>query len=243
MHRFFVPASRISGGRISFSNEQRKQLRNVLRLRSGDVVTALDGSGREFVTKIEALDGKLAIGKIMETRTPSTEPNTRLTLVISLPKGERLDLILQKCTEIGAAKFLIIETVRTVRRIAPDKIPAKLDRWRTIVKEAAEQCGRTRLPTVDGVISLEDALAQVKSGTGVIAWEEEEETNLSSVLPRIKSADEITLFIGPEGGFTEEEVAAARAAGIIPVSLGPRILRTETAAIVGCTLIIYGPEG
>ena len=240
-HRFFVPADRISDDRVDFTDEQRKQLRNVLRLRAGDVVSVLDGSGREFATEIEALDEKHAVGRILKIETPATEPSQRLTLVQGLPKGEKLDLILQKCTEIGVAEFLIVETARSVPRISPDRLPGRLDRWRAIVREATEQSGRTRLPVVDGVIPFIDALARVNGkGMGFIAWEEEKELPLSSLISDL--AGEAVLFIGPEGGFTADEVAAAKAEGITPVSLGPRILRAETAAIVGSALIIYGTD-
>ena len=239
-HRFFIPADRISGDIISFTDEQRSQLRNVLRLRAGDSVTAFDGSGREFITEIEALDEKHAVGKVLEIKTPATEPPVRLTIVQSLPKGEKIDLILQKCTEIGVSEFLITETARSVPKIDPNKLPGRLDRWHAVIREAAEQSGRTRLPVVDGIIPFQDALARVKGkDIGLIAWEEETGPTLASMLPRLSEAREIAYFVGPEGGFTSDEVAAAKAAGIVPVSLGPRILRTETAAIVGSALIIY----
>lgn len=239
-HRFFVPAGRISGDQVSFTEDQRKQIRNVLRLRPGDIVVALDGSGREFLTEIRVLDETRAVGRVLETTTPGTEPSLQLTLVQGLPKGEKTDLILQKCTEIGVAEFLIAEAARSVPRFAPGKVAGRLDRWRAIVREAAEQSGRTRLPSVDGVIPFGQALARVTNyDAAVIAWEEEKETSLLSALRRLEGANRIAYLVGPEGGFTATEVATARAEGVIPVSLGPRTLRTETAAIVGAAVIIY----
>lgn len=239
-HRFFVTADRVSTEEVSFTDDQRKQMRNVLRLRPGDVVAALDGTGREYLVKIRDLSGPTALGDVLETMCPDTEPDVRLTIIQGLPKGEKLDFILQKCTEIGADKFLIMETMRSVPRIAPAKLPARLERWRAIVREAAEQSGRARMPTVEGILSFENALARAKnSNVGIIAWECERETGLISEMPSIRSAQSVAYLVGPEGGFTEEEVTMARAGGIIPVSLGSRILRTETAAIVGAALIIY----
>lgn len=242
-HRFFVPADRISGELVCFTEDQRKQMRNVLRLRPGDVAAALDGTGREHLVKIRELSSTEALGEITETRSPDTEPRVRLTLIQGMPKGEKLDFILQKCTEIGVSEFLITETARSVPRVPQAKLPGRLQRWNSIVREAAEQSGRTRLPDVQGIISFDDALARAKTcDAGVIAWEGEHETALLSELPRIRQARQAAYLIGPEGGFTEAEVEAARTRGIVPVSLGARVLRTETAAIVGAALIIYGEE-
>ena len=241
MHRFFVTAGCVREEQVEFTEDQRKQMRNVLRLRAGDVVAAQDGSGREFVVKIGELSAGRAAGEIMEIRTPDTEPPVRLTVIQGLPKGEKLDFILQKCTEIGAAEFVIMECARSVPRVASGKLPARLLRWNAIVREAAEQSGRTRLPTVEGILSFEAAVARAKMcDTGFIAWEGERETTLLSRMPRIRLAGTVAYLVGPEGGFTEEEVSRARAEGILPVSLGPRVLRAETAAMVGAALIIYG---
>jgi len=237
-HRFFVPSECVSGDRIAFTEYQRKQIKNVLRLDTGEIVYTLDNTGREYVTRIETLDGSQAIGRITEVRFPATEPKLRMSLVQSMPKGERLDLILQKCTEIGVSEFLIIETERTIVRISPDKTQARLERWRAIVREAAEQSGRALLPVVEGVSSFCEAMARAAQQPAMIAWEGERSTSLLTALQEL-GGNELTLFIGPEGGFTTEEVDAARSLGIVPVSLGPRILRTETAAIVASALAIF----
>jgi len=243
MHRFYVPPDRIIGDRVSFQPDQRRQIRDVLRLRPGDLVAVLDGSGREYMARIEILDEKRSLGRILEITAPATEPHVRLTLVQGLPKGEKIGLILQKCTEIGVAEFLIVETARSVPRIPRGRMPGRLERWQAIVREAAEQSGRTSLPAINGVVPLACALSRTRScDARIMAWEEEKGPSLSSLLPSLAGAREIAYFIGPEGGFTSEEVAAARAEGITPVSLGPRILRTETAAIVGAALIIYSLE-
>lgn len=243
IHRFFVPADCVSGDQVSFTEDQRKQIRNVLRLRPGDVVGALDDSGREFVTEIQELDDTRALGRVVEIRTPATEASVRLALVQSLPKREKMEFILQKCTEIGVAEFLIMETARSVPKIAPSKVPGRLERWRSIVREGAEQAGRARLPVVDGVVPFRSIPARVRNyDAALIAWEEEEEATLSSELLHLTNANRIAYLVGPEGGFTADEVAAARAEGAIPVSLGQRTLRTETAAIVGTALIVYGLE-
>jgi 16S rRNA (uracil1498-N3)-methyltransferase len=211
-------------------------MRNVLRLLPGFEVRAFDGSGQEFVVELTEV-GHSASGVVREILNPSTEPSIRLTLVQGLPKGEKTDFIFQKCTEIGVSEFILTETARSVARIPADRLEGRLERWRSIVREAAEQSGRVRLPEV-GLKSFKEAM-KLPHGVGIIAWEGERETTLSQVIVRLKTEEHITLFVGPEGGFTEEEIADARTAGIQPVSLGPRILRTETAAVVASALIIY----
>lgn len=226
---------------MAFTEDQRRQMRNVLRLHPGDMVAVFDGSGREYQTEITLLDQTQAAGKVLKSTTPDTEPRLRVTLIQGLPKGEKLELVLQKCTEIGVAEFLIVETERSVPHIPKDRLQSRLERWRSIVREAAEQSGRVRLPDVHGVIPFADALARVnKSVTNLIAWEKERDIFLSPDLPWLAGAREVSYFVGPEGGFTDEEIAKARLEGVIPVSLGPRTLRTETAAIVGAALMIYG---
>lgn len=241
-HRFFVAPECVSENRVTFTEDQRKQLRNVLRLCPGEIVYILDNTGREYVTEIQALDGVEAVGRIVESRYPATEPVMRLTLVQAMPKGEKLDFILQKCTEIGVSEFLIIQTERTVARIPPEKVQTRLERWRAIVREAAEQSGRAFLPIVEGVLPFHEAVARVMKYPAAIAWEEERSASLLNAVREIGSPHRAAVLIGPEGGFTAAEVDQARERGIIPVSLGPRTLRTETAAIVASALVIYGQE-
>ncbi|MHB0998700.1 MAG: RsmE family RNA methyltransferase [Armatimonadota bacterium] len=239
-HRFYLPPNQIIDGITHFSDDQRKQIRNVLRLHAGDTVAVFDGSSLEYDVELRSDE----TGRITNTRELHTEPGVRITLVQSLPKGEKLEFILQKGTEIGISSFLIITTRRSVPTISADKLPKRLDRWRSIVKEAAEQSGRARVPDVDGIFKLKDALAHVKGeAKGLIAWEEEKEISLPSLMSDLSGSKEIFLFIGPEGGFDPEEVSLASNSGAAPVSLGPRILRTETAAIVGSALLIYGIDG
>lgn len=241
-HRFFVSPACVSEGQVVFTEDQRKQIKNVLRLHPGEIVYTLDNSGREYVTEIQALDESRALGRIMEVRLPATESKMRMTLIQAMPKGEKLDFILQKCTEIGVSKFVLTETERSVARIPTEKVQARLDRWRAIVREAAEQSGRACLPVVEGILPFRRALEEAAGCPAMMAWEGERTANLIAVLRQLGRPDEVAVLIGPEGGFTAGEVDQARAAGIVPVSLGPRTLRTETAAIVASALVILGQE-
>ncbi|MHB0912338.1 MAG: RsmE family RNA methyltransferase [Armatimonadota bacterium] len=225
-HRFYVPGG-ISEGRVRFEPYQEKQIRSVLRLHEGDTVRVFDKSGREFTARLAAP----GIAEIESEFPPAVEPELGLTLVQALPKGDKIEMILQKCTEIGVSRFMLMETERSVARIPEERLARRMERWRMIVREAAEQSGRARVPEVEGIYTLRDALAASPEAR-IIAWEEE-------AAPLHAVSGEAGLFIGPEGGFTEEEVALARELGATSVSLGPRILRTETAAMVASALLIY----
>jgi 16S rRNA (uracil1498-N3)-methyltransferase len=237
-HRFYVPPDRISDGAVTFTDEQRKQIKNVLRLSPGDNVNVFDGSGKEYATSLKSI-GNEAVGEVVSTCAPSTEPSMRITLVQGIPKGEKLEFILQKCTEIGVSEFIIVSTERSVPKISAQKLPSRLERWRAIAKEAAEQSGRVRVPSIEGVLTLKETFARYPHG--LIAWEKEAEHSIGEEL-RAGNREETTLFIGPEGGFSAEEIDLAVRHGITPISLGRRILRTETAAIVGSAILIYETE-
>lgn len=243
MHRFYVPATRISEGHASLSIEQQKQVRRVLRMGPGDAIAVFDGSGIEFSGELEADDAGSLIARIVDAYRPETEPSTRLTIIQGIPKGEKLELILQKCTELGASEFLIASTERSVPKIPPDKAESRLERWRAVVREAAEQSGRVVLPLVDAVLPFREALDRVRGHSEIlIAWEQEKGAELYSMLRRLRDVTDITLVIGPEGGFAPSEVDAAIEAGAVPISLGARILRAETAAIAGTAMLVYGLE-
>jgi 16S rRNA (uracil1498-N3)-methyltransferase len=240
-HRFYVSPHLISQQQVLFSQAQARQMKNVLRLQVGDIVYVFDGSGNEYATEIQTLDSKQATGRITHVTCPETEPRLRLTLVQGLPKGDKIDFILQKCTEIGVSSFLIVTTSRSVPRIPKEKQAQRIERWQAIVREAAEQSGRVYLPKVCGIVSFDEALSSF-SGRGLIGWEGEKVKTLLSEIGNISLSADITCFIGPEGGFTDEEIDAAIRHGVTPVSLGARVLRAETAAIVASVLLIYGAE-
>lgn len=238
MHRFYVPPEQVSGEYVSFTTDQRKQIGSVLRLVPGDLTAVFDGSGIEYTVRIDHLDSQQARGLIIESSTPNVEPSLRFVLAQGLPKGERLDFILQKCTEIGVSEFVIMETRRSVPRIPADRLERRLERWRAIVREASEQSGRTRLPKVKGVIPFDETLSDTGDcDVRLIAWEEAGGNTFDPALP--DGTESVACFIGPEGGFTPEEAGAAQDAGANVVSLGSRILRTETAAVVMASVLIY----
>ncbi|RMG91306.1 MAG: 16S rRNA (uracil(1498)-N(3))-methyltransferase, partial [Chloroflexi bacterium] len=236
MHRFFVPPEDLQGNRVTFSPEQAHQLRQVLRMQSGERVVVLDNSGWEYETVL-VINGKQVTGELVAKRPSPGEPAIHLTLYQSLLRREKFEWVLQKCTEIGVSCIVPVITRRTLARETAVK-PAKLTRWQKIVTEAAEQSRRGRIPQISPPQSLAAAMSHAVATTDLtlIPWEAARGTTIRDVLIN-RQIQSVALFIGPEGGFDTDEVENGRRLGIIPVTLGPRILRAETAALVASTLI------
>jgi 16S rRNA (uracil1498-N3)-methyltransferase len=207
----------------------------VLRLRPGGRITLLDDSGLEYVAKLGEVEGGQVRGRILSAAPAEGEPRLQIALFQALLKARSLEAILQRCTEVGVSRFVPIVSGRCVaRRVSP----ARLARWRRIIREAAEQSQRGRLPEIRSPIPLEEALRTMDGeALSLIPWEGGGES-LASALGGARP-QRVNLFIGPEGGFAEREIELARAHGLIPITLGPRILRAETASLVAATAILY----
>ncbi len=233
LHRFFLPAESFGSTDVSFTPEAARQLDRVLRCEVGDRVIALDGSGDEIEVELRAV-GKLTTGAIVSRRRNHAEPSIRLSLYMGLLKGSKLELVLQKCTEVGVSRFVPVVTQRAV---PSEPSESRHTRFTAIVREAAEQSRRGIVPTIDAPLSWEEALADAETrGPAIVLWEEERTNRFDSLNSIAHSA--AGLLIGPEGGLTPAEVESARGRGAHIVSLGPRILRAETAAIVGSALLL-----
>ena len=228
--RFFIDTSLNDGAPIHLNEAQSTQVRKVLRLKPGDQVIVFDGSGYEGVGRIVAFGrGDVQIELVGEPYSGIVPGPPMVELGVAMIKGDRFDLIIQKATELGVARIVPIETERCVVSLPADRVPSRLARWRRIATEALEQSGRADAVEVTEPADFERLLEQVDSDLRLIAWERESSHSLASrVNPSIRS---ITVLIGPEGGFTENEVRAAGEAGFDAVGLGPTILRSETAAI------------
>lgn len=238
MHRFFVSSHIRSANSIALSGGIEHQISRVLRLRANEEIVLIPADAADAVewrVRLVSVEARAVHGVIVAERSGLPEPTCAVALCPALLKGERFDWLLQKATELGVAMIQPIITARTIRKIGPDDAHA-LDRWRRIVTEAAEQSGRSRVPEVHGPVRLA-ALADALSVPIpiVVAHETVTTRALSDALPA--GADRIAVAIGPEGGFADDEVARLMVeAGAVAVSLGPRILRAETAAITAVTL-------
>lgn len=238
MHRFFVSPSCIAGETVTITGRQAFQMRKVLRLAAGDRIVVLDDSGAEYEVALTDVKARRVAGSVVERRWCANEPGVRITLYQALLKGTRIEMVLQKCTEIGVAGFVLMNCERCVAR---DPARSRWQRWERIVVEAAEQAGRGRIPSLTGVKDFPEACDDVAE-IALLPWEGERHTGIRSFLGakrRNGPSSPVSLFVGPEGGFAEGEVAHAVSRRIEPVSLGPRILRAETAGFVAATAILY----
>lgn len=238
MHRFFLPEDRFTQNIVAISGKLAHQLRNVLRLRTGDHIIVLDNSGWELEVELAKMDKDNIKGKIVSKTIASSEPRTRITLYQALLKAGNIELVFQKCTEIGVASFVPLLCERCVTG-EPDS--RKLSRWANIIREAAEQSRRGKLPTLHGVTSFKEACKSA-SGLSLLPWEGEKLRGIGEALrnyQKARKAPEVSIFIGSEGGFSPHEVELAQNYGIIPVSLGRRILRAETAGLVAAAITVY----
>ncbi|HET8626300.1 MAG TPA: RsmE family RNA methyltransferase [Thermomicrobiales bacterium] len=239
MHRFFVDESLAVGREVTLTGAVAHQIGRVLRLRPGATIVLLDGSGREFPVELTGLTAREAVGRVVACRPNEAEPATAVTLYVAPLKGDHFAWTLQKATEVGAAAFVPVLTARTVAGGDVGEGTAKLERWRRIVREAAEQSRGGRIPPIRPPLDFAAAcdLAAV-SGPALLPWEEERVRGLGGAVRALGPVAALGLFIGPEGGFTPDEVATACARGIVTVTLGPRTLRAETAAVVATALAL-----
>jgi 16S rRNA (uracil1498-N3)-methyltransferase len=237
--RFFIEGVHAVGDRVAFAADDARKIATVLRKRSGDRVQAVDSAGAAYAATLEiegrevraTLDALLAGGAAVET-------GLAVTIAQAVPKGQKMDFVVEKATELGA--FGIVP-VRSARVIGHDTSPAKLERWRRIAKAAAQQSGRVRIPEVAEVHEWDALLATFPRYDRVyVPWELSDPAPLRDVLDdALPRATSVLVVIGPEGGLAADEVERARASGAEAISLGRRILRTETAALVVLATILY----
>lgn len=238
--RLFVPADRLGGATVTLTGPEHHHLTIVLRARPGEAVTLFDGAGGEVearIARIDAARAELALG----ARRAGVVAGAAITLVTAVPRGPRMDVLLQKTVEVGVSRVVPVIAARSVVR--PE--PARRERWATIAREAARQCGRADMPAVEAAVDLETALRSADLPLRRLAlFEREGVPGLRSALAGLEPAA-TALLVGPEGGWDDAERDAARAAGFLGVGLGPRILRVETAAIVAVALTAaaYGDLG
>lgn len=241
MNRFFVESSSIQDDKITITGPQCRQIHRVLRLRPGDGIVALDNTGWQYRVALKGVSERAVHGTIEDKSPVTTEPRTQINLYQSLIRPAKFEYVLQKGTELGMRAFIPVVSERCLVNIAAADKEAKLIRWRHITREAAEQSGRGLLPLLHPPMPLDAAFAQSK-GLSLLPWEGERALGIGAALRTHPEEGEplmVNLFIGPEGGFTEAEVDSARRQGILPVSLGPRILRAETAGLVAAAAILY----
>lgn len=239
MHRFFIDKDQIEEENIIVVGNDVRHIKDVLRLRLGEEIE-LSSDGTTYICEIEEISKSRVLTKIKGRQEGSHESNVEISLFQGLAKGNRMELIFQKGTEVGIKNFYPVVTHRSVVKINNiKKEQNKVDRWKAIVEEAAKQSKRDIIPSVNSIISFDDMIDILKDeGNIIVPYEEEKSITIGEGLSDIKPG-RINIIIGPEGGFEEEEISKLKSIGGKVVTLGPRILRTETAGPITAAIVLY----
>jgi len=246
MARFFVTEDSIKNDQAVITGPDVKHITRVLRLGHGDKVGLCARDGREFTAEIiEISNSEVVCGITAEVKT-FPEPPVKVTLYQGLPKGDKMELVIQKSTELGVSRIVPVICARTIVKLDETKAAVRRTRWQRLAEEAAKQSRRAAIPEVAEPLVFDKALTELSGAVlAVMPWEEEHTRGIGDLLKTctIKTDPgtkiEVAVFIGPEGGFSKQEAELAGSYGVFRVSLGPRIMRTETAGIVTVALILY----
>lgn len=241
MYHFFVEPEAIGEEEIRITGTDVNHIRNVLRMKPGEQILVSNGRDRDYLCELSELTAEEVTARILSENEKQTELPARIYLYQGLPKSDKLELIIQKCVELGVYRVIPVVTKRTIVKLDPKKEESRLKRWQAIAESAAKQSGRMIIPEVAPCMNWKQALDSVKDfDLKLIPFEHEEGmAGTRKALAALKPGMDVAIFIGPEGGFEDKEIEQAQAEGIEPVSLGNRILRTETAGLMILSVIGY----
>jgi len=244
MHHFFVTPENVSENHIIITGSDVNHIKNVLRMKNGEEILISDGQGKDYLCEIDDITGENVSARITEKDFEGTELKTRLYLFQALPKSDKMELIIQKAVELGAFAIIPVKTSRCVVKLDEKKEAAKIKRWNSISQSAAKQSRRSIIPEVTKPLEFSQALKYAGDfDLNIIPYEnfkDMEET--VKILGDIEEKRSIGIFIGPEGGFAREEIDMAVDFGVKPISLGRRILRTETAGMSILSVLMFRLE-
>jgi len=239
MPRFYVPQAQIEKGLLKVEGSEVRHIRRVLRLKVGDRLVLFDGSAKEYEGIIVEESPSSVVMKVENISSPAKESPLEITLAQSLLKGEKMEYLIQKATELGIKKIIPFFSSRSVPLLDKSKRLRRYHRWEKIAIEACKQCGRIAVPKVEPLQNYSEMLGMAPSeALRLILWEKEGQ-GLKEVLDGSKGKTEIFFVVGPEGGMSDEEVGEAQKAGFIPITLGKRILRSETAGLCLLSVLQY----
>lgn len=245
MQNFFVAPSQVEGEKIYIEGSDVNHIKNVLRMRRGEQLMVSDGNNRRYLCQVAGYGEERAVLSILEECPADTELSSRICLFQGLPKQDKMELIVQKCVELGVSQIVPVVTKRCVVKLDDRKAEKKVQRWQQIARSAAEQAGRAFIPEVASPVSLKEALRRAEElDIRLIPYELArgmEETK--QIIGKITPGQSVGIFIGPEGGFEKEEVIMALEAGAKEITLGKRILRTETAGLAIVSVLMFHLEG
>lgn len=244
MHHFFVTPQQISGDKIRIEGGDVNHMKNVLRMKLHEKAEISDGESRTYLCEVEAYEEDVAVLHILEEMEADTEPASKLYLFQGLPKSDKMELIVQKAVELGVYQVIPVAMKRSVVRLDDKKASKKADRWNSIAESAAKQAGRSRIPEVTMPLSYNEALKMAEElDVTLLPYELAGGMEVTrEVIRQIKSGQSVGIFIGPEGGFEPEEVDAAVSMGAKVITLGRRILRTETAGLATLAVLMFELE-
>ena len=239
MHRFFADASCIDDNVITVTGDDVQHISRVLRLKCGDCIEICDMCGTDYLCTVSSVSKTAVTANIIKKMPNSSESNLNITLYQGIPKGDKLDFIIQKSVELGAKRIVPVIMQRTVVKFKNAAL--KTERQRKIAAEAAKQSKRGIIPKVSSPISFDEMIDEIKNSAAlsILAYENEEQTDIKSVLKNNGDMTDINIIIGPEGGFEDDEIKSAKEANINIVTLGPRILRCETAPVAVISAAMY----
>ncbi len=245
MQNFFVTPSQVEGDRIVIGGSDVNHMKNVLRMRCGERLMVSDGNNRRYLCEVTGYEAGEAILQILEEQETDTELPCRISLFQGLPKQEKMELIVQKCVELGVCEIIPTATRRCVVKLDEKKAEKKTARWQQIAESAAKQAGRGMIPRVWEPLGYCDALKRAKElDVLLIPYElAEGMAETKRVIEAIEPGQSVGILIGPEGGFEKEEVRLALEAGAREITLGKRILRTETAGLAILSVLMFHLEG
>lgn len=240
MSRFYVETPHRMGDEIEITGAEARHIQKVLRLKEGDEIVLFDGKGMEYWGIIESQRLHRVTVRIGKTNTPRRESRIEIILGQALLKGDKMDYVFQKTTEMGVSAIFPFISSRTIPTVSGERAERRRSRWERIVVESAKQCGRTIPPGVEGIRDFGSILERSFHGfVKLILWEQEERSLRERMGEIDKNSGRFFFLVGPEGGFCEREISAAKGRGFIPVGLGPRILRSETVAVAMLSILHY----
>ncbi len=246
MYQFFVEPGAIAGNRVSITGKDVNHVKNVLRMKEGEELAVSNGvDGKEYRCGILSLGEDEILCEVRFVKEDAVELPVKVYLFQGLPKADKMELILQKAVELGVYEVIPVATKRAVVKLDAKKEKSKLARWQAIAEAAAKQSKRACVPQVAGVMTFKEAVKKAgEMDVKLIPYEMAEDMSYTrEVIRGILPGQSVAVFIGPEGGFAEEEIALARENEVRPVTLGKRILRTETAGMTMMSILMYELEG
>ncbi len=239
MRRFYIDPRQISGETVELTADESRHIRTVLRLRPGDEIELVDGSGYAYAARIRSINDSCVKAAVQGCFRPDTESALKLTVAVGFLKEKKMDLLVRHLTELGMTRFQPMWTERSVARPPQKKLDSRIERWQSIAREAVKQSRRALAPEIAGPAPYNEILEALRpSQTKIIFWENARQP-LSGAFDPKQGRRDVSVLLGPEGGFSEKEGRAALGCGFAPVWLGPRILRAETAAITACALLQF----